>query len=184
MPEVYPNSLVHIRELFEYDRTVRHRFLEVLARLPWAELIKNREASYHSLRNIFLHCLAVEEHLVQRFARGQRDPWPRIDFEAFEEWSMIKAWVQRVEAETDAFLTQLSEEALDHIVGFRRSCGEILPLTVEDVLLQCLTEQLYHRGELIALLWQMDVEPPPMQWFLNLPAARAARLARERAGDV
>jgi hypothetical protein len=26
-------------------------------------------------------------------------------------------------------------------------------------------------GELIALLWQEDIEPPKMQWFFNNPRA-------------
>jgi uncharacterized damage-inducible protein DinB len=33
-------------------------------------------------------------------------------------------------------------------------------MTVEESLFQTFTEQLYHLGEMIALLWQDGVEPP------------------------
>ena len=47
--------------------------------------------------------------------------------------------------------------------------GAVFNLSVEECLLQTFTEQLYHMGELIALLWQLNIEPPQMQWFYNNP---------------
>ena len=49
--------MVDVRKLIEYNEEVRHRYLDSLAKLPWEELTKNREASFHSLRNIFIHTL-------------------------------------------------------------------------------------------------------------------------------
>jgi uncharacterized damage-inducible protein DinB len=34
-----------------------------------------------------------------------------------------------------------------------------------DVLLHILTEELHHRGEIIAILWQQDLQPPGMSWL-------------------
>ena len=36
---------------------------------------------------------------------------------------------------------------------------------LRDALLQVTFEQAHHTGELIALLWQIDVEPPEMTWI-------------------
>jgi hypothetical protein len=33
---------------------------------------------------------------------------------------------------------------------------------VKDVLIHVLIEELDHRGEMIAILWQMDIQPPDM----------------------
>ena len=35
---------------------------------------------------------------------------------------------------------------------------------VRDVLLDVITEELHHRGEIIAILWQKDIQPPDMGW--------------------
>ena len=34
-----------------------------------------------------------------------------------------------------------------------------------DVLLHIMTEELHHRGEIIAILWQQDLQPPDMGWL-------------------
>jgi uncharacterized damage-inducible protein DinB len=33
------------------------------------------------------------------------------------------------------------------------------------VLIHVFTEELHHRGEIIAILWQMDIQPPDMGWL-------------------
>ena len=35
----------------------------------------------------------------------------------------------------------------------------------KDVLIHVVTEELHHRGEIIAILWQMNIEPPDMGWL-------------------
>ncbi len=36
-----------------------------------------------------------------------------------------------------------------------------------DVLMQVTFEQAHHLGEIIALLWQVNTEPPEMTWIMN-----------------
>jgi uncharacterized damage-inducible protein DinB len=33
------------------------------------------------------------------------------------------------------------------------------------VLIHVFTEELHHRGEIIVILWQMDIQPPDMGWL-------------------
>jgi uncharacterized damage-inducible protein DinB len=54
--------LVDVKELLEYNAEVRHRYLTAMAKLPWDEFVMNREASWHSLRNIFIHTLSAVDH--------------------------------------------------------------------------------------------------------------------------
>src|SRR5207247_2288014 len=37
--------------------------------------------------------------------------------------------------------------------------------TVKDVLIHVMAEELHHRGEIIAILWQMNIQPPDMGWL-------------------
>jgi uncharacterized damage-inducible protein DinB len=36
---------------------------------------------------------------------------------------------------------------------------------VKDVLIHVIAEELHHRGEIIAILWQMNIHPPDMGWL-------------------
>jgi uncharacterized damage-inducible protein DinB len=46
----------------------------------------------------------------------------------------------------------------------KNDAGETIEVTAEDILIHVFEEEVHHRGELIALLWQMDIEPPLMGW--------------------
>ena len=36
---------------------------------------------------------------------------------------------------------------------------------VKYILMHVITEELHHRGEIIAILWQMNIQPPDMGWL-------------------
>ena len=36
---------------------------------------------------------------------------------------------------------------------------------VKDVLTHVITEKLHHRGEIISILWQINIQPPDMGWL-------------------
>ena len=76
------------QQIFEYNRLVRRSFLDVLAELPWSEVVTDREASFYSLRNIFLHTLDVEEFLIHHLLQGTLQN--RI-IHAFEDFNDIES---------------------------------------------------------------------------------------------
>jgi len=59
-----------------------------------------------------------------------------------------------------AYLEKLSREGLDRIFSKR---GPVI--RVEDVLMHVAEEEIHHRGELLCLMWQIDLEPPLKDWF-------------------
>jgi len=56
--------------LVEYSQSVRKGYIEQLVALPWEEATKNREASFDSLRNIWLHTIDAEDRLVNHVIAG------------------------------------------------------------------------------------------------------------------
>ncbi len=162
-------------QLFEYNMMVRRAYLDAIARVAWEEVIKNREASFHSIHNVFLHTLDVEERLIHYLIRDRMADWVRRNFDEFDSISAIKSRMEGIDEETARIIASLSTDDLSRVVVFPRRERPSVPLTVEDVLIQNLTEQLHHRGELIALLWQMDIEPPEMQWTWYVEEANLGR---------
>ncbi len=156
-------------ELYEYASTVRRRFVQLLSNLPWEELEKNREASFYSMKNILLHMIDNEDWIVGYVIPGKADKYVRKKWSEYRSMGDVVAHLNGVESKTRRFLTELDANQLDAKVTLKLQSGEEFVLTVEECLLQSFTEQLYHMGELIALLWQINIEPPPMQWFYNNP---------------
>jgi uncharacterized damage-inducible protein DinB len=154
--------MVDVRELLEYNQEVRHRYLDALARLPWEELVKNREASFQSLRNIFIHTLNAVDYWLDFLEAKKLST--RRRYEEYRTIQGVRAYMEQVEARMKRYLGSLPPEGLDTKYTTTNDANEKIEVAVEDVLIHVFEEEVHHRGELIALLWQMDIEPPLMGW--------------------
>ena len=162
-----------VKELHQYSSTVRRAFLEKLASLPWEAVTKNREASYYNMKDIMLHMIDNEDMVVSGQILKVPDYKRARDWEEYRDMLMIREHLDEVEKKTKAYLEKVNESELGRRISFTVRSGTF-DLSVEECLLQSFTEQLYHMGELIALLWQENIEPPRMQWFWNNPRTRTS----------
>ena len=154
--------MVDVRELFEYNREVRHRYFDALAKLPRNELVRNREASFHSIRNIFVHTLSAIDYWLDFLQKEQLHIRRRYDeYRNIEE---IRGYMEHVEARLERYMDNLTTDGLMREYARMNAAKETIKITAEDVLIHIFEEEVHHRGELIALLWQMGVEPPLMGW--------------------
>jgi uncharacterized damage-inducible protein DinB len=154
--------MVDVRRLLEYNQSVRHRFLESFSGLSWEELIKNREASFHSIRNVFIHTLNAVDYWLD-FLQNQNLHSKR-EFDEYETFEEVRGYMDHVEKRMLSYLGSLPIEGLNKTYAVTGDDGKAFEVTAEDVLVHVFEEEVHHRGELIALLWQMGVEPPPMGW--------------------
>ncbi len=69
-----------------------------------------------------------------------------------------------VEARMRGYTSSLTPDGLAMKYEVKNDLGETVEVTAEDVLIHVFEEEVHHRGELIALLWQMEIEPPVMGW--------------------
>jgi uncharacterized damage-inducible protein DinB len=78
--------MVEVTELLQYNETVRRRYFEKLSALSWKVFIKNREASFESIRNIFIHTLGAIDYWLD-FLQGQnlRSKRKFEDYKTFKE---------------------------------------------------------------------------------------------------
>ena len=154
--------MVSIKELLEYNEEVRHRYLENLAKLPWGELTRNREASHQSLRDIFLHTLDVIDYWLDILSGEQL--CVEMKYDEYTKIDDINEYMTHVEKRMRTYVTSLSLDGLAKKYTRTNDVNEIVEVTAEDILIHLFEEEVHHRGELIALLWQIGVEPPIMGW--------------------
>lgn len=146
-----------LSQLFAYVADLRRRFLVTFRDVEWEEMVKNREATYNSLHDIFLHMLEVEDSYLHYdipalpWPHGERDP---VVFDSVEK---MEAYDDEVTQKAEAFFARLRDEDLGRDI-FVEDWEE--SFSMEHVLLHTFLDEMAHLGELIALLWQMDVEPP------------------------
>jgi uncharacterized damage-inducible protein DinB len=154
--------MVDIKALIEYNSRVRRSYFATFAKLPWEEFVKNHEASWHSMRNIFIHTLGAVDHWLD-FLQNEKLR-SRRDFDDYKTIGDVQTYMERVERRMKDYLNSLTPESLNKKCVTTNDAGEKIEITAEDVLIHIFEEEVHHRGELIALLWQMGIEPPLMGW--------------------
>ena len=161
--------MFQITELYDYASRVRRGFADKLVQLPPEMVAKNREASFYNMKNILLHMIDNEDWIVNWVIPGKAQGYVRKKWETYADMAAVRTHLNEVEKVTRNYLKGLTQADFNRSVAFVLSSGQTFNLSVEECLFQSFTEQLYHMGELIALLWQENVEPPRMQWFWNNP---------------
>lgn len=156
------------RNLFEYSQALRNRYLEQLATLPWAEVVKSRGASFDSMRNILLHTLDAEDRMINYVIPGRVKDWVSRSPDEFKDIDSIKKRAKEVESKTKNYVARMAPAELERKVELLRPGKPPVQARVEDILIHVAFENVHHFGELIALLWQIDMEPPHMGWIAYL----------------
>jgi uncharacterized damage-inducible protein DinB len=156
------------RTLVEYSHALRNRYLEQLAILPWEDVVKSRGASFDSLRNVLLHTADNEDRMVYYVIPGRVKEWVSPSPDGFQDLASVRKRVKEVESKTIVYVGKLTSAELERKVEILRPGTPPLSVRVEDALVHVVLENVHHFGEMIALLWQIDVEPPHLGWIAYL----------------
>jgi uncharacterized damage-inducible protein DinB len=146
-----------IRDLYRYNSLVRKKYLRAIWKLPPRQRYRNRGASFPSLVDIYMHVLdAYRWWFISVYGHGK----------PFEEYPLGQHY-SRSEAERETNSVDRLIQKVLHDVG-PRGLSRMLSwrgrrpfrISVRNMLLHMAEEELQHRGETNALLWQLDVNPP------------------------
>jgi len=149
--------VVDIKDLLAYNDVERHAFFEAFGEMSWKEFVKNREASFDSIRNIFVHTLNAIDYWLD-FLQNEKQ-CSKKKFTEYKTLKEIEAYMKHVENRMNKYLQSLKPADLKRKYTGKRE-GRPETVTAEDLLVHVFEEEVHHRGELIALFWQMGIKPP------------------------
>ncbi|MFY9717027.1 MAG: DinB family protein [Thermoplasmata archaeon] len=166
-----------------YHSWSRGKYLDLYDRLPWKVITRNREASFGSIRNVHLHILAVYAGwLVWMFHRRSLAPvLKRLDPKNFQQVTSV-AKLREFDRTIDRHMIAVSRTVSSAKLGRKlwfTSEGKRSAFTGEEGLWHMIEEDYLHRGEIICMLWQDDIEPPNtsyMRWHYEIDPKRYAYL--------
>ena len=160
------SELDPIRAWFSYLEDARRGYIETLAKLPSAELTRDRGASHPSLLDIFAHSQGALYFWMKDIAKfefppqeGNPNAQPSIEVVRKDE-AYVQTQIRRV-------MKELTEADLSRTIFREKGKGSShnCHVPIRDALWHLVEEELQHRGELNALLWQIDVEAPVHDWI-------------------
>lgn len=108
---------MNVIKLMQYTHVSRRRYLKALSELSWDEVVKDRGASFPSIRDIFLHALDVEDRFINYVIPGKAEKWVSQDSGKFANLRQIEERVDEVEKKADTYLATLTERELNRKVA-------------------------------------------------------------------
>ncbi len=164
------------RALVAYNEAVFERYARRLARLPRDAATRRREIGHQSLFDTLVHILNVHEVWLVYIVPGRQRELPGLFRQSYrrpKDLAGLRSYARQVWEGARSTVEGLTERTLGERVKAPWMPGRY---TVRDALLQTTLEQAHHLGEVIAALWQDDIEPPEMTWIdTRRSAARTRR---------
>ena len=154
------------KELFNYNHTVRQNYIDIFKqKLSWEVMVKNRETGWLSLKDTLLHIIWVEDSWINYSIQGLEDPNRPFPHSKYNSWKAIEDYNLNSTLKINSYLDSLTPNDLWKSISRMNVDGIRRTTKVRDVLIHIITEELHHRGEIIAILWQMNFQPPDMGWL-------------------
>ena len=155
-----------IKELFMYNHIIRQSYIDEFQKnIPWQEMVRNHDIAWLSLKDTLLHIIWVEDTWINYSIQGLEDPNRPFNYSKYQTWNSIIEYNSRIISKVDEYLSNIKLKDLDMKVWRTNNDGIRRTSRIKDVLIHVVTEELHHRGEIIAILWQMNIEPPDMGWL-------------------
>ncbi len=133
--------------------------------MPSEDFLADVGISFGSLRNTLFHVMSVEDFWVNDFLRGDKGSVSRDERESLRTVDDLATRWDRLSDATQAYIEGLTAEQLaetrDRPLG-----SEVVHKTVEEYLFNFLVHEVYHKGEVLAVLWQNGFEEiPPVDFW-------------------
>jgi uncharacterized damage-inducible protein DinB len=154
-----PTELDLIRDVYDYNSRVRTKYLAAIWRLPPRARHRNRGASFPTLVDIFMHVLDAYRLWFFVVYGGQGMPeWYPLGVkytraEAVRETRKVDRYVRQV-------VRKLKPGDLSRRLRLPKEFGPGRTVQLRVLLVHMIEEELQHRGEMNALLWQAGRDPP------------------------
>jgi uncharacterized damage-inducible protein DinB len=160
------SELDTLREWFAYIAVARRGYFEALEKLPSGELSRDRGASYPSLVDILAHSQGALYFWIKNCSPNAFPP-PEPETGEPPTVAELKELETYIQAQIQRSMAALRETDLDRTIARPKGSGSDhdCNIPVREVLWHLVEEELQHRGELNALLWQIDVDAPVYNWI-------------------
>ena len=166
------------RDLVRWNHAVRLRFARYFETLPWRVLRENHETSHLNIANVFMHGCNMEDWYLHYVL--PKKAWAGPKYDGFRSARAMRVRVQEVNRKGERFLRTLKRPSLARPADLSALGKDAAKdITLGDLLVELVTEDVHHRGEILAMLWRKDLQPPDVS-FTGWAAAERASNGRSR----
>jgi len=143
--------------LYQYNAWANHRTMDACDSIPTAQFTRELESSFRSVRDTLVHIFLVEWLWRERWLGNSPDKYPpATDFPTLE--AVRRRWAE-VESNLLGYVAALKPEDLDRVVEHKTTAGVPQAAPLSQMLQHLVNHGTYHRGQIAAMLRQLDAKP-------------------------
>lgn len=152
-----------IVSFYRYNSDVRKRYFDAMEKLPWEDVIRDRGASFPSIRDVFLHVLNAYRYWFQYAIYDKLGEYRKIDPGKLKSVDEMRKYESEVDSMVMSLIGSLREEDLlkVHVIHDQNVTHNV---TMEAILIHMIEEELQHRGEINCMFWQQNIDPPIIEY--------------------
>jgi uncharacterized damage-inducible protein DinB len=159
-----PSELELLKEWYSYNSYVRKKYLqEIFEKLPEGERYRDRGASFPSVIDIFMHVIDAYRTWFIYAYEDRYAEFERLRGQKKYTKEEVESEEAKLETLLNNFLNALTPDDLERSLVFKGR-KDYRKMKLRDMLWHMVEEDLQHRGELNALFWQLDIDPPVTGW--------------------
>jgi uncharacterized damage-inducible protein DinB len=161
------SELQSIIDWYEYNSFVRRRYLKaIFEKIPEEERHRDRGASFPSIVDIFVHVLDDYRFWFQYVYAGNIAGFTKLRGETRFTFGRLAEENDMIDRFVLNFVRDLMPGDLGKEISAEgRRYGTVVRFDLRQMLLHMIEEELQHRGEMNALFWQVDIDPPVTEYM-------------------
>lgn len=172
-----------MREVYAYNTFVRKRYLAFFGKLSKETLTKDRGTSYPSILDIFVHVLNDYSQWFYTYRTGKQDGGVVAELTEISSLTDVRNLEAKLDRYMANFMQKIEPEDVNKPFRFKVSTGpekgQLITWSLKGMLWHHVEEELQHRGEINAILWQEDIDPPVTSWWRWEQATQRRKKKRE-----
>ena len=146
-----------VRTMYAYSRWANARILEAAERLTEAQRRADGGASFGSIHDTLVHIMGAQWLYLERW-RGT-SPTAMLAADAFPHLAAIRDRWAQIDAETEQFITRLSDTHLGAVVAYVNTEGQRWAYPLWQQMLHQVNHATQHRSETAMVLTQLGQSP-------------------------
>lgn len=147
-----------LRTLFEYDTWANERICNGCAVLTPEQFTRDLKSSFPSVRDTLAHIMGAQWVWLERI-RG-RTPAGLPPAGAYPDLASLRARWSEIREDLGAYVNGFSESDLAQPFEYRNFRGDPFKDSPGPIIQHLVNHGTYHRGQVAAMLRQLDVKPP------------------------
>lgn len=146
-----------LRDLFSYHHWANGRLLDATAALSADAFERDLGGSFGSIRATLAHILGADWVWLQRWLGAAPRAFPEWDLSTHD---LLRAKWGEVERAQRDFVDGLADEDIGRVIAYTMMSGAAFANPLGELCRHVVNHATYHRGQVVTMLRQLDVEPP------------------------